>query len=164
LKLLYRKRDQRGVTITELMMAMFASFIVVMGLGKLVMLNQQTFSSNQGKADTQSNSSLILSQMSKSIRESDRIVVTNTGRFTTFDAGGNILDTFQWTGLAGRSLQRDGEDMTADACTFFSVTTDADTLMLTLEFELQDDEQSSTRVLSQVGRRAGQGAAPVGSS
>ncbi len=154
------KRDQRGVTIMELMMALTASFIVVMGLGKLVMLNQQAFQSSRGKSDIQINSSLILDQMSRSVRESQRIVVTSSTEFATYDSDGNVMDSFQWTGAGGQRIQRDGVDMTTNDCSFFRVSADADTISLTLEFELVDNDQASMRILSQVGRRVGQGAAP----
>ena len=145
-----RHTDQRGITITELMVAMFASFIVLMGLGKLVTINRQTFESGKGKSDIQINSALVIDRMSRSVRQASRITVTNGSTFSTHDEDGAVVHTYS---LQDGAIQENGTDIAPEACTLFTVGTDADTLSLTIRLDLADSDGSAMSSVTRVCRR-----------
>lgn len=148
------KRDQRGVTLTELMISIFISLIVVMALGRLVMLNSESFTSSSDRTDLQQSTSFVLERMAKAVRQAHGLQVNNSRSFNTLDAGGGLAAAFQRASSSGTPrIQMNGMDLAGYECTFFNVIADADTTSLILEIELTGDDGVSNRTLTRVAQR-----------
>lgn len=77
--------DQRGLTLLEMMVSIFASLIVVLSLGRVMTMNQSAWNSHQDKSDVQSNAASILDRMVRSVREAAAIEVSGGTAFTVRD-------------------------------------------------------------------------------
>ena len=145
---------QRGVTLIEMMVSIFVSLIVVMALGRVMTMNQRAWSGNRDKSNLQSNSTLVLERMSRSIREARTLQVTGADQFQTRDENDAVLHTYRRVLDTGTwRIQEDGVTIAPAECTVFTVAADADTSSLLLDLELTDASSSSVRSVTRVAKR-----------
>ena len=148
------KRRERGVTLIELMVAIMASGIVLFALGNIIIVNQKTMKRSQDRASLQQHTTVIMSQMARAIRGSNRIEVTGANEFRLRDLNGALTSTFQLvTDTGGPRLQMDGTNMADLDCTRFTVTANSDTTSVTLDLELTTTDSVTLNELNTVSLR-----------
>lgn len=115
-------RNQRGVTLMEMMVSILASLIVVMALGRVMTLNHQAWDSHRDKSDVQNNAALILERMSRTVRTASTIEVTGGDSFVVRDGAGNTVHAYALSGDGSAArIQEDGVKMADETCTMFDV-------------------------------------------
>ena len=138
------KSAQRGYTLLELMVAGMLSMFVLLALGKLILVNQQSWEWGRDKSVLQQNASLTLERISSRVRGARTIAVTDSTEFRCYDASGSLTDVFRRVINSGGRLQHNGLDMVDRTCKAFIVTTDNDTTSVTIQLEIEDN--SSERI------------------
>jgi len=124
----------------ELMVALVASFIVVLALGKLVLVNQQAWRDCRDRALLQQNLSQVLDWFALDVRGATRIDLQGTTGFRLLDAAGRQLHAYTLQTTQGDTLlQRDGRVIAPRTCHRFSVQANRDTTALTITVGLRGE-------------------------
>jgi len=121
------------------MIALLLSFLVVLALGRLILMNQASWAWGQDKAVLQQNITESLEWMARSIRAARSLEVLDVDAFRTFDETGNLAHSYELDTVDGvPKLLQDGTPLVDRECTNFVVEANPDTTSLTLTLELLD--------------------------
>jgi len=133
-----RRRDRRGFTLVEMMIACFLSLVVVLAMGKIMQQNVKSWQQGRDKAVLQQNVTEALEWMTRWVRAARTITVVSSSEFRCYDETGTLTHTFRRIAAGGGRLQQDGADLVDRKCPSFTVAPDADTTRLTIVLELED--------------------------
>lgn len=140
-----RKISRQGYTLVELTLALFIAFIVVLGIGRMMVLNQEMWQTGARKARLQQDVSQVLERLGSSIRNAHSLETSRSDEFLTRKADGSLLHRYDLDHSAkGKRLQEDGKDLSEADCLSFECTPNADKTYLVLSLELED--QAGNRV------------------
>jgi len=148
-----KSSNQRGYTLLELMVAGMLSMFVLLALGKLILVNQQSWEWGRDKTVLQQNASLTLERISARVRAARSIAVADSTEFRCYDATGSVTDVFRRVVNSGGRLQHNGLDMVDRTCNAFIVTTDDDTTSVTIQIELADNSDERITAMTRTAIR-----------
>lgn len=89
------KRNNKGFSLVELLIAMAVSSIVLTALVLLVAQSVKSYSKQTSLAQIQSDADVVLNQISKSILEADTIYIDKTDAYVKFYTK-TVSDTLKW--------------------------------------------------------------------
>ena len=150
---IFRKSGSAGYTLLELMVAGFLSLFVLLALGKLILVNQQSWEWGRDKSVLQQNASLTLERVSARVRAARTIAVVDSTEFRCYDATGSLTDVFRRVVNSGGRLQHNGLAMVDRDCPAFVVTTDDDTTSVTVQLVLADNSGERVTALTRAAIR-----------
>lgn len=150
---IFRKSGSAGYTLLELMVASFLSLFVLLALGKLILVNQQSWEWGRDKSVLQQNASLTLERVSARVRAARTIAVVDSTEFRCYDATGSLTDVFRRVVNSGGRLQHNGLAMVDRECPAFVVTTDDDTTSVTVQLVLADNSGERVTALTRAAIR-----------
>jgi len=131
---------ERGFTTMEFLIAGFLAFIVVLALGRVILVNQQSWERGRDKTELQQNATEVLEWMARSVRAARTLNVVSSSEFRTYDETGALVHTYRRVAVSGvNRLQQDGTDLVDRLCTQFVVVPNADTTTVRLTLELEDN-------------------------
>ncbi len=148
------RRRQLGITMMELMVALLASAIVIIALGKVVIVNQQATTRSRDRAEMQGHTTVVMSRISRAVRGANRIERTGPNAFRLYDLTGGVTHTYRLVnGSDGPRLQQNSTDMADLDCTRFDVTINADTTSVTVDLEFSSADSVKYSELNTVSIR-----------
>ena len=140
-----RRPDQAGLTLIEMMVAIVASSIVVMSLGRLVTTNQTMVFGGRSRAVLKQDVSRVLNVITQDVRESRWVMAQSAAEFRTYDTAGAVTHVYLLTAVDGDNLvTRDGMALAQNACDNLAVAASPDSTILTVSLGLSDDRQNAT--------------------
>ncbi len=143
-----------GFTLAELMVAIFISLIVVLGLGRLILANQKALSWNREKATLQQSVTETLEWMSRSVREAYSLEVLNDAEFKTYDSAGLLNHRYRLDSSTDPPVMKeDSRQLSAWHCSGFQVACNTDTTSLTLNLEYSDTMGNSVGAMTRITKR-----------
>lgn len=133
------RSPQSGLTLVELMIAIFISSVVVLALGRFVVSHERMIIGGRNQAYLQQEMSRMFDTLGRDIHSSHAVYANGTSQFSTYDRDGSVLHVYAKTASGGSyRLTRDGTALTDRACRMLNITTDADSTVLDLSLSLAD--------------------------
>jgi len=140
-----RPSGQAGLTLVEMMVAILASTIVVLSLGRLVITNQNMVFGGRSRAVLQQDISRVLNLITEDVRESRWVAAQSAAEFRTYDVAGGVTHVYRLTASEGANrITRDGVALAQNACDSLTVAASPDSTILTVSLGLSDDRENAT--------------------
>ncbi len=137
--------DQAGLTLIEMMVAIVASGVVVMSLGRLVTTNQTMVFGGRSRAVLQQDISRVINVITQDVRESRWVMAQSDAEFRTYDHAGGVTHVYLVTAVDGGNLvTRDGVALAQNGCDSLTVAASPDSTILTVSLGLSDNRQNAT--------------------
>jgi competence protein ComGC len=134
-----RRRSHHGYTVVELMLALFIAFIVMLGIGKMMVINQKMWQAGAEQVQLQQEVSHVLERLGSSIRNAHSLESNRSDEFLTRSSDGTLKHRYDLSPSSeGYRLQEDGKDLCEASCLSFECAPNADNTYLLLTIELED--------------------------
>lgn len=149
-----RRRPPRGMTLVELLIAVFLAGVVAAAGAVVYLVNQRSLGQGRDKVLAQQNATWCLESMARDTRRARRVELPAPGRMVLYDTGGAVISTWDLGAVNGKNrLERNGVAMAPETCTSLAFSLNPDSSAVGMSLELEDAAQNRVRVESEAALR-----------
>jgi Tfp pilus assembly protein PilW len=137
-----------GLTMIELVLALFLVSFVTLAAGYIFLANQRSFKTGREKLLTQQNAAWCVEEVSRDLRRAWRVDPVNAQKIILYDVNGYPLATWELGSEGGQNrVLRDGVAMAPEQCTTLQFSVLApDTSAIGVALELADPSDNRVRM------------------
>jgi Tfp pilus assembly protein PilW len=149
-----RRRPSAGLTLIELMIAVFLTALVAVIAGVIYLANQRSWDQGKDKLIMQQEATRCVETVARDVRAARWIDFVDATEIRVYDRTGTEFRHYELGATAGgnRVLQN-GSPLVDLLCTELTFTTNADTTVLGIALELEDGAENRVKVESRAAVR-----------
>jgi len=141
--------NQRGLTLIELMLAIFITAFLLVAMGVIYTQTAEAWREGKEKLDIQQEATFALEQIARDVRASRSVVVASPDDIRCYDSAGTETARYTLdTSGAVNYIHRDSNPLVSVQCTLLGFALSADEGTVDISLELQDAQGNKTLVSS----------------